>query len=65
MKEYIIKSIITALVFVGITIAFDALFNEVGSVWKYVISGGLFGFAYEGWWHLYQKGAFSKKKDNH
>ena len=55
MKEYLIKSIVSALIFMGLTLAFDAIFNEVGSVWKYLISGVLFGFAFEGWNHFYQK----------
>ena len=29
MKEYFLKSIITALVFIGITIAFDAIFEKL------------------------------------
>lgn len=63
MKEYLIRSIVTALVFGGLTVLFDAIFNEVGSIWKYVIPGIIFGFVYEGWWHFYRKGTFSKKKD--
>ena len=59
MKEYLIKSIVTALIFMGLTLAFDAIFNEVGSIWKYLISGTLFGFAFEGWNHFYMK---AKKK---
>lgn len=59
MKEYLIKSIVSALIFMGLTLAFDAIFNEVGSVWKYLISGVLFGFAFEGWNYFYQK-----KKDS-
>lgn len=55
MKEYLLRSLISALIFIGLTIAFDAIFNEVGSIWKYLISGVLFGFAYEGWWHFYKK----------
>ena len=62
MKEYFLKSIITALVFIGITIAFDAIFDEIDIIWKYLINGVLFGFVYEGWWHFYQKGVFSKEK---
>ena len=62
MKEYLLKSIVTALVFIGITIAFDAIFNEIDIIWKYLINGVLFGFVYEGWWHFYQKGVFSKEK---
>ena len=57
MKEYLLRSLISALIFIGLTIALDAIFNEIGSIWKYLISGVLFGFAYEGWWH------FHKKKD--
>ena len=49
MKEYFLKSIITALVFIGITIAFDAIFNEIDIIWKYLINGVLFGFLCEGW----------------
>ena len=52
MKEYLIRSIVTALVFGVLTVVFDAIFNEVGSIWKYVVSGILFGFVYEGWWHF-------------
>mgnify|MGYP007012548730 FL=1 len=52
MKEYLIRSIVTALVFGVLTVVFDAIFNEVGSIWKYVVSGIIFGFVYEGWWHL-------------
>jgi hypothetical protein len=59
MKEYLIKSIVSALIFMGLTLAFDAIFNEVGSIWKYLISGTLFGFAFEGWNYFYQK-----KKDS-
>lgn len=55
MKEYLIKSIVTALIFMGLTLAFDAIFNEVGNAWKYLISGVLFGFAYEGWYHFYKR----------
>ena len=55
MKEYLIKSIVSALIFMGLTLAFDAIFNEVGSIWKYLISGVLFGFAFEGWNDFYQK----------
>ena len=62
MKEYFLKSIITALVFIGITIAFDAIFDKIDIIWKYLINGVLFGFVYEGWWHFYQKGVFSKEK---
>ena len=64
MKEYLIKSIVTALVFIGLTLAFDAIFNEIGSIWKYLISGGLFGFIYEGWLYCFEKGVFSKEKDS-
>lgn len=63
MKTYLFKSIVTGLVFVGLTLAFDAIFNGVGGWQKYVISGVLFGFVYEGWWYLYQKGVFSRKRD--
>jgi hypothetical protein len=59
MKEYLIKSIVSALIFMGLTLAFDAIFNEVGSIWKYVISGTFFGFAFEGWFHF-----FKKRKDS-
>ena len=62
MKEFLIKSIVSALVFAGVTLAFDAIFNGIGSAWKYIISGLLFGFVYEGWWYLYRKGVFSKEK---
>lgn len=62
MKQYLIRSLVTALVFIGLTVAFDAIFNEMGSIWKYLFAGVLFGFAYEGWYHFYQKGAFSKNK---
>jgi hypothetical protein len=55
MKEYLIKSIVSALIFMGLTLAFDAIFNVIGSVWKYLISGTLFGFAFEGWNYFYQK----------
>lgn len=55
MKEYLIKSIVSALIFMGLTLAFDAIFSEIGSVWKYLISGTLFGFAFEGWNYFYQK----------
>ena len=55
MKEDLIKSIVSALVFIGLTLAFDAIFREVGNIWKYLISGILFGFVYEGWWHYYRK----------
>ena len=55
MKEYLIRSIVTALVFGVLTVVFDAIFNEVGSIWKYLISGVLFGFAFEGWNYFYQK----------
>ena len=44
MKEYFLKSIITALVFIGITIAFDAIFDKIDIIWKYLINGVLFGF---------------------
>lgn len=59
MKEYLIKSFVSALIFMGLTLAFDAIFNEVGSIWKYLISGVLFGFAFEGWNYFCQK-----KKDS-
>lgn len=62
MKAYIISSLISALVFLGVTLAIDALFYEVGVIWKYVISGLIFGFVYEGWWLLYKKGVFSRKR---
>ena len=61
MKEYLIKSIVSALIFMGLTLAFDAIFNEVGSIWKYLISGTLFGFAFEGWNLLYLKRKNSSK----
>lgn len=64
MKTYFIRSIVTALVFAGLTLLFDAIFSEVDTCWKYLISGVLFGFVYEGWWHLYQKGVFSRKNKN-
>ena len=64
MKEYLIKSTVAALVFIGLTLAFDAIFNEIGSAWKYLISGVLFGFIYEGWSYCFQKGVFSKDKNN-
>ena len=38
MKEYFLKSIITALVFIGITIAFDAIFDKIDIIWKYLIN---------------------------
>ena len=57
MKEFLLRALVSALIFIGLTIAFDAIFNEIGSIWKYLISGVLFGLAYEGWWH------FHKKKD--
>jgi hypothetical protein len=63
MKKYLVRSIVTGLVFVGLTLAFDAIFNEVSGWQKYVISGVLFGFVYEGWWYLYQKGVFSQKRE--
>jgi hypothetical protein len=62
MEKYLIRSLITALVFIGLTLLFDAIFGEVGDFRKYLITGFLFGFIYEGWWHLYQKGVFSRKK---
>ena len=55
MKKYLIKSIVSALIFAGLILAFDAIFSEISSAWKYIISGVLFGFLYEGWWLLYQK----------
>lgn len=62
MKEYLIRAIVSALIFAGLMLAFDAIFNGIGSAWKYVISGLSFGFLYEGWSYLYHKGVFSKKK---
>ena len=64
MKTYLIRAVLSGLVFAGLTLAFDAIFNEVGVWQKYVFSGVLFGFVYEGWWHLYQKGVFSSKKNS-
>ena len=39
-----------------------AIFDKIDIIWKYLINGVLFGFVYEGWWHFYQKGVFSKEK---
>ena len=65
MKEYLIKSIVAAVVFIGLFVLFDAIFNEIGSFWKYAISGVLFGFGYEGYWRLYKKwGSRKRPSDN-
>ena len=64
MKTYLFKSILTGLLFAGLTLAFDAISNRVGGWPKYLISGALFGFVYEGWWYLYKKGVFSSKKNS-
>lgn len=37
----------------------------MGSVWKYLISGTLFGFAYEGWSHFYLKKEKLRQVNSH
>lgn len=60
MKEYLIKSIVSALVFAGFTLALDAIFSEISSFWKYMISGLLFGFLSTNDGDIFLKRLFSR-----
>lgn len=62
MKEYLIKSIVSALVFAGFTLALDAIFSEISSFRKYMISGLLFSLLSTKDGDIYFKRLFSRDK---
>ena len=55
MKQYIILSVVSALVFVALMVTLNALFGGLQSFVFYVVSGTLFGFAFGAFIYLKEK----------